>query len=460
MLSKKYILATVLIFLSIKIQAQSDAQVVLEYKSGNFPSKLPYGTNFIIKGPPVSPESGDTAMRIQLKVYEKDKDEDVYYKYTWESKKKESIFEIPVSKVLYPGTAYTFKFNFFVKSQIDDNVAITVFDSVKLKVLVRVIEKHSISGEDTKLIVENALNEVGKQYKQYYYLKGDTIKPGLKLDNTEQWEVAVMQSSNYVSTLITIKADAQQSFKDLKSYIAGKDTATLSSSEKNCIETINRAVDYTEIDSNLYNCLLTTTGFDDVNSEIDNILSKKASIDQFSRLLKQTQGITTDKEKKLKQTQLLKIETVNINTDSTIAETNNASKERLGLRYGLAYSPIGWDENLLFQFVTTRFYILPLDKSMDKPFKQFWELNRLAINLGMIIGDIKYKGEKLQDVENLGLKLLTGVSYDFSKNLSLSTGFIWFDYNEGNPFYEKRKTKASFYVGLSFDFNLIETLKK
>ncbi|MDH5414358.1 MAG: hypothetical protein OEW87_09495 [Flavobacteriaceae bacterium] len=449
----------IIILISFIICQESKAQdmpVIVEYKDGNLPKKLPYGTSFVIQGEPNIISSEGTVEQVIFSIIPEDNSDST--SYVWKKKNAEDKLKIEVDDELYPGKKYKFKFDIYIHRKIESKAVQEIIDSVKLIAINKFIDDGGSSLSELDNVTRNVITHISKNYPNYYYYDGDKEINKIKFSYNQEWLQNVMDIAMNERLIKLENNEILTSFLIIKSISDTINKDTLNESERNCILAISQSQNYTELLLDLENLTSCLSNIDSVYNELQYIEVKQNSINDLQQTMDFQQDQLKTLEDQLKLTKQLEVKTISWKTDENNIKTNSTTIEQVGLRYGIAYSPISYDYSQWFQFITTRFYFWPIDKNMGQPY--YKPHNRLALNVGAIVGNIEYNGQKLHDINNLGIKLLTGISYDVTKQWSITGGTIWFEYNEGNPFNEIRETKASFYLGLSFDFNIIENIKK
>lgn len=448
----------ILVLLSLCVKGQDIGKIIVKYENGSLPSVLPSGVDFIIEGNAIS-SSGKAAQAVNLiikeeKLLDSNKFDIIYSKF-W-VKGTSDKFIIPVAKQLYPGRKYKFCFEFYTDGVLDNKLVGNLLDSIITRTSLKFKKNLAISLSEQKVIVKDVINNISKDYPSIGYIENDEVKKGIKISNNNLWLSTIM---NYSATLYQIdntKKQIIEEFNEIKRIITNDES--LKTSDLGNL--IKAAENYSEVDSST------------INSEIKKFGGKYPSIVDYNKQLNIKSGelaFLNNKEEDLfnkVKDEILNEKVVfqenkEIITNTSPTETDESTKDRLGIRYGIAWAPFFGDKNHntnLVNVVTTRIYFFPVNKSMDKPFRKMWDLTRLGMNLGAAISSMKYEGVELENT-GLGMKLLTGISWDINKNFSFSAGGIWYDINEGTPFKSVSRTKAVFYFAITFDFNLIETLK-
>lgn len=440
-----------------------DSPVIVEYKDGNLPKKLPYGTPFVIQGDPIHPISKDTIEKIELYIT---KNNDTVFFTSWKRIKKDNKLKIAVDQELYPGQKYKVTIKFFMEREIDSSAVKEIIDSVK-NYAIQLYDSLNGSGEQNmKSFIDESIKSVSKKYPNYYYIDdNDTINGINLIYSDKEWPRRIMNLAATIKRLKKAKKKRDDYYKEIKHELNSicKDSSDACTSK--CIDEIKNTDSLSNLkidalltcfnrDTVLFKTIITSLYF--VKKEITTINSLKNETDSITLQLKAL-------EEKLKKSKSLYVEAIPLEQtvpDEKNVSTGNDPLDQIGLRYGIAYTPVSNSYHQMFQYVAARFYFLPIDKTMNSPYQTKHSLNRLALNIGAVVGEIDYKGQQLHSIENLGVKLLTGISWDLTAQVSSVFGALWFEYNEGNPFNQIRETKASAFGGLTFDFNLIETLRR
>jgi hypothetical protein len=454
---KHLFFAGTLLFLGLMAMGQN-GPVVVEVKDGNLPQNLPYGVAFTLKGDAIHPVKGDQVFAIDLIIrVENNKDSTVY---SWKRDGEEKEFSLFIDEQLYPGLDYSFKFNYYIEQTVSTEVADKFIKQVKDKALQEFREREGTSYYQFDSIIGSVVNLLGDDYPEYFYFDEGEKVQGLKLLYDKDWygevldlaqaEVDVERKSK---DLIAYKVELKRECEDRLNDTENKPSQVISDELKKIIKAIeaNRSLPDSKPVLKSDKSLAVYYQLEKIESlQRDIVLANK-------RVVKHTSEIPV-LERKLRSSRQLVVSSVLIDPKSKNSKTQKSTIEQIGLRYGVGYSPIGGDDNMLFQYAVTRFYIAPIDKKMTNPYYKWY--NHIALNIGAVLGDLDYKGEKLYDNRNLKLKLVTSVSYDIFPQVSANVGAIWYDQSVGDQKDEIFKTKASVFMGLSFDINIIENIKK
>jgi hypothetical protein len=136
----------------------------------------------------------------------------------------------------------------------------------------------------------------------------------------------------------------------------------------------------------------------------------------------------------------------------------------VGTIFGFGYAPLSLFKNpewVGFSYVGVKLYFGPVDRSLPEPFltpSSHWSFLVCAV----LKSSLTYRGQ-LQDDFPGGIKPMLGIGYDFYtpilKSISVNLGVILFSQPDVNPLAEPDpKPKASVFLGISFDLDLINKL--
>jgi hypothetical protein len=433
-----------------------DGSVVVEVKDGNLPESIPTGKPIIIKGSSIF-GNNEMAKIIYLDVIDTKLEKISSYK--WLNESNSNDFEINVD-ALYPGVPYKLEMRYYKEQTIDQKIANGIIDSVRGVALDIMRKNHGISLSVLDSLTQIYIDTIGKDNPANFYLENEKVVEGVNFKYPTEWLKYIMNTATdeviYRMVMESISTDYTDFRQLLISNLSNKDTL----SEDSELRKVVQSDTYFDLEDD--EILSELDEYENLSvilkEDLEYILEQEAQLIERKKDYQNSIEALDDIEKVLKESKQLSVHKLTKSYKDFNVTGDKSSADQLGLRYGVGYSSIGWDDNLLFHYAVARYYLFPIDKSMSSPYHRNW--NKLAINIGAVIGDLNYKGQELHDVSNLGLKLLTGISYDLSEDISANMGLLWFDYNPGEPFDDVNRTKASAYVGLSFDINLIENIKK
>jgi hypothetical protein len=426
MMINKQLLLMVLCFLSFFANGQTKDRIIVKYADNSLPGILPSGTEFIIEGKAISP-SGKQAKAVKLIIV--DSDNKMFESNTWIKTDNNDIFQLTCSQQLYPGRKYSFKLQFFVEAEITPKQADLILNSIIDSSVAQFTKNLGISFTQQKQIIQKESNKIGVDYPFFGYIENDSLRTGIKI-------------------LLNDDLKNFQKDKDINSNEAFKKTdfgkILLKASNYKELNLASLRAQFKDSISSEYSIFL-----DALDSKIQKLNKFEANQnDSLNRIIK-----------KLISAKVISQENNEVVVKTNEIKTSENSSDRIGLRYGIAYCNF-FDKNknvFIANIVAVRFYFRAIDKSMNSPYSD-WR-SRVSLNLGSVVSSMQLNGITLQNTD-LGIKLVTGLSLDINKNFSFSAGSIWYNINEGTPFNSVSKSKAVFYFALTFDFNLLENLKK
>lgn len=110
-------------------------------------------------------------------------------------------------------------------------------------------------------------------------------------------------------------------------------------------------------------------------------------------------------------------------------------------------------------YTALKFYFLPVDKRIDKPYlSSFPFINRASIMLGVATsGSLEYRGQEL--VKPIGITPVAGISYDFNRYFSLDLAATVFRQPSTSTLSSQKKTRFAPILGFTFDLDAFNRIK-
>jgi hypothetical protein len=110
-------------------------------------------------------------------------------------------------------------------------------------------------------------------------------------------------------------------------------------------------------------------------------------------------------------------------------------------------------------YTALKFYFLPVDKRIDKPYLTSYPfINRASIMLGVATsGSLEYRGQEL--VKPIGITPVAGISYDVNRYFSLDLAATVFRQPSTSILSSQKKTRFAPIVGFTFDLDAFNRIK-
>ena len=110
-------------------------------------------------------------------------------------------------------------------------------------------------------------------------------------------------------------------------------------------------------------------------------------------------------------------------------------------------------------YTALKFYFLPVDKRIDKPYLTSYPfINRASIMLGVATsGSLEYRGQEL--VKPIGITPVAGISYDFNRYFSLDLAATVFRQPSTSTLSSQKKTRFAPILGFTFDLDAFNRIK-
>ena len=488
---------------------QTSTQTIVNVVDGKFSSDLPHGAPFIIKGSAVDKTSGELMKKIKLTIikphtpaFASNVDKlDTVSITEWNNTDSSKIFELSVEKELFANQEYKVVFQYYMKKEIPKEALDRIVESVRKSIIDTVSKTGWSSNTIVENLIKNAQVQESKKYPDYKYISNSgALADGLNFSFPIEWissvnnvglnksQISSADSSINESWLLIkkeieadkekriIRIDTTKESTEVDSTIISAEGDTTANQITNEVYKYDTILDY-KVDAEVKDILNQAKSYQEIDAEslinklklnqptpeelsliaeLRNIKSKGKDVKDLKskkRILDSTMFAVEDNLKKTKQ---LAVTSEIFNQNST-GTTEKSTDQMLGLKYGIAATPYDGYDATWFQYIVLRFYFVQVDKNMKSAYKR--DCYRISFNLGMVLGDLNYKDRKLSNLEHLDMKLLTGFSVDITQEFNFDIGLVWFEDDAGDPF-QSRALKAAFYTGVSFDFNIIERLKR
>ncbi|MGK0366190.1 MAG: hypothetical protein ACI85O_003263 [Saprospiraceae bacterium] len=116
-------------------------------------------------------------------------------------------------------------------------------------------------------------------------------------------------------------------------------------------------------------------------------------------------------------------------------------------------------ESNAIAYTALKFYFLPVDKRIDKPYLTSYPfINRASIMLGVATsGSLEYRGQQLD--KPLGLTPVVGISYDVNRYFSLDLAATVFRQPSTSTLSSQKKTRFAPILGFTFDVDAFNRIK-
>lgn len=110
-------------------------------------------------------------------------------------------------------------------------------------------------------------------------------------------------------------------------------------------------------------------------------------------------------------------------------------------------------------YTALKFYFLPVDKRIDKPYLTNYPFfNRASIMLGIATsGSLEYRGQDLE--KPIGITPVAGISYDINRYFSIDALTTVFRQPSTSALSSQKKTRFAPVIGLTFDLDAFNRIK-
>lgn len=456
------------LFYSTCVLAQADFPII-QYENGKLKTQfLPYGKKFIVKGSCIL-ANGDTTDLVVMTLKKEQSDTTSLVESFWKKKDNQNYdFELFVDRSLDIGANYHISFYFFKyqpNSPIDTPTLKEIIDSS-----INFLELNGyLSGKSTKSLI-GQMNEKFRKKRLPEFSFGREIQ-----------------------TLLGSKVKIESLKKELAEPINEKvfllknahDTNDSLASVRNKIDSLNKIKSKflvsLKADSTIIDSFLTTK---DVSCKISNVKVDSFKSDSVKEYVNSCKSSYEHLKRNLNDSTKLQDELTIITKtlDDAISKANSneyilasdvkalhyayASETdiralRIRTDYSLAVSMISFDkpDYQALYYLGFRIYFNDIDKSLRDPYKK-GIYSRLSFVIGAVVLDkLKYKGKKLEDIENIGLKVITGLGADINKYFGVNMGLLWCEQKTVKTLSTRNYLKASPFMSFSFDFDIINKLK-
>ncbi|MFC1719484.1 hypothetical protein ACFL6S_37890 [Candidatus Poribacteria bacterium] len=416
-------------------------------------------------------------------------------------------FAIIVDRPLQFGREYNFTFNFYQKFEnIDDSVKEEAVDKVIKEIVDKVMEKAKQQVDDVGYTSSNSLTdfleqavdeksdelskeatrypwgihttlgylspEIGEKDLRNFGRRGLALRYSVEVPN--EWNDTLADLVLYERSLkknkdvreetksAIIELSRGKNFKDLVQRLRDDHDEVKENDIKNLID----SVESLQTKSN------PLTPFETLEQDLEIHPVDKETLQQlrsdYTDYIAAADKIETAKAKivELKpKTREIRITIANAYVNSGagktvsrayVMNTTELKSISLGTVYGLAYTGLNLFEDAeldMFRYAGIKFFFGPVDKNLHDPYLVGWR-SKVSLFIGLATnGDLTYKGGVLADAA--GTKPLLGGSVDINRYVTLDIGSVWFRQDSVSPENSEKKLRAAPYIGLSFDFDVL-----
>ncbi|MEO1450128.1 MAG: hypothetical protein AAFV07_11405 [Bacteroidota bacterium] len=424
-------------------------------------------------------------------------------------------FELYVADPLLIATRYKLVFQFFHRYEIGDATTQAMVAQVRNKVLAQARLGKPIRVAD----VNTALNEVVQTYavrKEFgRFVNGTDGRPVFLqgIQDTLQLQVAageVESTGLRIGNVIVAQLNLERENKNLQTFKEEIDRIQASADYAPTLAYLERNRDdtagYNQTDIlNLkqfastyaftrdpFPGILTFLANKNPSGKEFNVVASLAGLvpqlDKSRELIAQSEAQVADLDAKLGKGGLNGMiaegfvragvtEIITMPQDDLNTQQNTGSNSiKIGTAYGVALVGLNLGPNLLGEngagingetvtldmvsYIGAKFFFRPLDKRFANSYFNSAPVSRLSILAGSVIGgQLSHKGFTYGNP--IGLKPVVGLSYDFSRFISVELGAVFFDEPAASPFLDRVRLRASPFAGLSIDadaFNRVRDL--
>lgn len=457
----KYIFLTFLSLLSIfaPIFAQENIPIV-QVEQGELIGSLPYGRHFYITGSAVLP-SGEVADSVVVRLYktnvrhfsrnkkntrelsETQKDfftqkrtnnEFLVEKSTWVRYRDRDAenFRVYVNKPLQFAREYIVEINYFRRY----NFAFT--SQQKNEILTRVVEitqdvfadEGVLTSEQTadylNLVVLGAMRQQVEASGENFYGFDKSLNAN-PIVNASSLNVL---TNDYLNVVGPMKANLERSKVKLKEAKNDLEEAADADDEESAQDDIDK---WTKR----------------INTAKQDIAATEAKLESKLRIIKnQLALVSVDRPaESTRPTAITELDVIKVGTafggGAVFFNPRNSETRELN---AIAYTAL-------------KFYFLPVDKRIDKPYlSSFPFINRASIMLGVATsGSLEYRGQEL--LKPIGITPVAGISYDFNRYFSLDFATTVFRQASTSALSSQKKTRFAPIIGFNFDLDAFNRVK-
>ncbi|MDW3194879.1 MAG: hypothetical protein R8G66_21070 [Cytophagales bacterium] len=446
----KIIFLAILLSGNFLLSAQDYAEVKFDGKSITT-DPLPYGQKIKIKG---DAKGADSVVFI-LRDLDRPLDDDIKKQWT-RSKEDETEFEINFDTPLRFKTNYDFKYYFFKKLS-DEQV------NTLLEELSKVAEGVFVANGRTTIPAQDVLAKL-KETKS-------VIEDEVKVKEFSNDLAEVLSGNRTLLNAIQASESAKKNMETEKTAIGTQQIA----GTKTIMDLISELVaDKTITKDNYGSAHTELINSSDVQSLADGAKGTATSaINAKTRPIRDYLGFyftKVDEDKVIEEQKGIlgaELQDVAYNgfSEGLTDVTTDLQAVMVGTSFGLAnvWLNAGSREASdvdLFSYFAFKFFFAPVDKGLKNAYVGNRFFDRWYFLVGVVTSEnFKFKNQDLQNT-NLGVKPVVGFGRDFNRFISIEGGMVFYDQPNVSPAIESARLKGSFFLGLSFDVDIINALSK
>lgn len=409
-----------------------------------------------------------------------------------------SIFKIPISSPLKLAGDYQLKFRFFSFSKGEYNLVDLLVSKLQGRLRRHYEENGWLSSELTIEKLQVLASEMSEMNPDMHYLIPDEhgqllFKQGYYYENLKEncdWIKANLDLAAIESEIDKREIESLRIWKVIKQQMKSKPVKKFMQAASLANE--NEYSDYIEILNGVYRTgeieksgsrldsiflkLKTATKIDPIPDEVSFLSAQFDKLSDNISKLKDERDNSVSPKKAIKRLdpdlrQSFSLIAISIDRSSANARTNNESVN-VGTTFGIGCIGYIFNENQatekqklrlepdLVTYTALKFYLSPRDKSLSDIRHVYPKRgSRIAVLIGVSTsGLLNFRGQT-QD-NSLSVTPLTGFSFDFMRAAEIDLGLIWFRQNTVSPISTRKVLKASAFIGLSWDFDILNRLTK